>query len=73
MSEDVKNEVAVKKAEFYQLWVEENKTGELIPCPFFPRAVKELVDEWADTVRLMIAGGKEKRFSNPQVLRHVTF
>jgi|GEM_PF-4241103 hypothetical protein len=64
-------EPIIKKADFYQVWVEDTKTGELIPCPFFPRAVREVADQWADEVRLMISAGKEKRFSNPQVLLHV--
>ena len=60
-----------KHEPLYQVWVTEVETGKFIPCPCFPRMMKEVVDEFASTMRLMIAAGKEKRYADPQSLLYI--
>lgn len=64
------NEV-VRRAPLYQVWATDVKTGKLVVVPFFPRIAKEVAEEYAATMRLMIAAGKEKRYSDPQALIHL--
>ncbi len=59
------------KEPLYQVWAEEVGTGRLVAVPCFPRVMKEVADEYASTMRMMIAQGKEKRYSSPQVLLHL--
>lgn len=64
-------ENSTKRDPLYQVWAEEVSTGKLVPAPMFPRVVKEVADEYASTMSMMIAAGKEKRYSQPQVLLHI--
>jgi hypothetical protein len=62
----------VKQREpLYQVWATERATGNLVVVPFFPRIAKEIAEEYASTMRLMIAQGNEKRYSDPQALLHM--
>lgn len=61
-----------KREQLYQLWAEETKTGKLVPVPMFPRMCKEAVDGFAETMRTMIAAGKVRNYTNPQVLAHIS-
>ena len=55
----------------YQVWATETKTGQLVPVPFFPRAIKDAVTVFQLEMRRMIREGKEKRYADPQVLVHL--
>lgn len=55
----------------YQVWAIELATKKLVPVPFFPRIAKEVAEEFASNMRMMIAAGKEKRYSDPQALVHI--
>lgn len=61
----------VKREPLYQVWVIENKTGALIPFPFFPRVMKDVADEYVGVIKSMISTGKEKRYTEPQALVHM--
>ena len=62
---------AQKKEPLYQVWAEDTKTGKLVAAPMFPRAVKELVEEWGNIMREQIRLGNEKRYIDPQVVLHI--
>jgi hypothetical protein len=55
----------------YQVWAENTETGALEPVPFFPRVMQATAEEYAATMRKMIALGKERRYSNPKALLHL--
>ena len=61
-----------QKAPLYQVWATETATGKPVPVPFFPRMAKEVVEEYASCMRMAIASGNEKRYSNPEVLQHLS-
>lgn len=61
----------IKREPLYQVWAIEVATGNLVPVPFFPRIAKQVAEEFALTMRLMIAQGKEKRYSDPKALLHI--
>jgi hypothetical protein len=65
-------ETITKREPLYQVWAEETATGQLVPAPMFPRVAKEVADEFASTMAMMIACGKEKRYNQPQVLLHIS-
>ena len=56
----------------YQVWATDTETGKPVPVPYFPRMRQDVVEEFAATMRMMIAAGKEKRYSNPEALRHIS-
>ena len=60
-----------KREPLYQVWATEVETGNQVPMPFFPRVMKEVAEEYAATVRMMIATGKEKRYSDPMAVLHL--
>lgn len=60
-----------KREPLYQVWATETKTGNLVAVPYFPRAMKEVTEEWVATMKGMIALGNEKRFTDPQSLVHL--
>lgn len=57
-----------RQHELYQVYATEKSSGELIPVPWFPRANKEACEGWCETIKLMIASGKENRYADPQVI-----
>lgn len=65
------NTAGTRREPLYQVWAEETATGKLVVVPFFPRIAQEVAEEWAATMRAMIALGKEKRYSNPRALLHI--
>lgn len=62
---------ASKREPLYQVWAVDTTTGKPVAVPFFPRMAKEPVEEFAATMRMMIAQGKEKRYSDPKAVLHL--
>ena len=62
---------AVKREPLYQVWATDVETGKPVAVPFFPRIQKEVAEELAATMRMQIALGKEKRYSDPKALLHL--
>jgi hypothetical protein len=63
----------VRKVEpLFQVMATERKTGQLVAMPMFPRVMKETADEYVQTVKMMIAAGKEKRYADPHVAQLLT-
>jgi len=65
------DENEIKREPLYQVWATETKTGQLVPMPMFPRVMLETAEEYVSTVKAMISTGKEKRYTEPQALRHL--
>lgn len=61
-----------KRELLYQVWATETATGQLVAVPFFPRVAKEVAEEYAATMKGMISLGKEKRYSDPHALPHLS-
>lgn len=55
----------------YQVWAIERASGKLVAVPFFPRIAKAVAEEFAATMRIQIALGKETRYSDPEALLHI--
>ena len=64
-------EEVLQREPLYQVWATEIETGKLVAVPFFPRMKKEVIEEYTATMRMMIAQGKEKRYSNPEAVLHL--
>jgi len=64
-------EEVLQREPLYQVWAVETKTGKPVPVPFFPRMKKEVVEEYAATMRMQIALGNEKRYSDPKAVLHL--
>ena len=56
----------------YQVWCTEVESGKLVPAPWFPRAMKQVTEEWASLMRQQIAAGKLRTHAEPQVLPHLS-
>lgn len=65
------DEQGIKREQLFEVWAERTDTGQLVQVPFFPRIGHEAAEEFASLMRKMIAEGKEKRFSNPQLVPHL--
>lgn len=64
-------EEVLQREPLYQVWATDVKTGKPVAVPFFPRIKKEVAEEYAATMRMMIAQGKEKRYSDPKAVLHL--
>lgn len=62
---------ALKREPLYQVNVEETKTGQLRAVG--PAMLKEACEQFAHAIRQQIALGREREWSNPQVIRVFTF
>lgn len=68
---DIDQEDQIKNEPLYQVWATEIQSGKLVPMPMFPRVMKDVADEYASTVRMMIAAGKETRYKDPESILYL--
>ena len=63
--------MAQKMHDLYQVYVTRIEDGQLIPFPAFPRAGKDAVDLWANTLANQSRLGNVKDVRDPQVVLYM--
>ena len=58
----------IERKTLFQVVATDTKTHKQVAVPFFPRMDEESVKKFAGDMREMIAKGREKRYSEPQVI-----
>lgn len=65
------NDDQVRFEELYQVMARDAKTKKLVAVPCFPRVMKKVAEGYVETMRSMIAVGKEKRYEDPHIAMHL--